>query len=95
VVNLPVGIDDALLNVLRCREVDGAVPGKTPARAILAMRERGPVRGMDVTAAAIGAGRTNRRGKVLVPKYESTYRLNQCLRHQVSESNENGTIGSL
>jgi len=22
--------------VLRCREVDGAVPGKTPARAILA-----------------------------------------------------------
>jgi hypothetical protein len=34
--NLPVGIDDALLNVLRCREVDGAVPGKTPARAILA-----------------------------------------------------------
>ena len=34
--NLPVGIDDALLNVLRCREVDGAVPGKTPAGAILA-----------------------------------------------------------
>ena len=34
--DLPVGIDDALLNVLRCREVDGAVPGKTPARAILA-----------------------------------------------------------
>jgi hypothetical protein len=45
VVNLPVGIDDALLNVLRCREVGGAVPGKMPARAILAMRERGPVRG--------------------------------------------------
>jgi hypothetical protein len=25
-----VRIDDALLGVLRCREVDGAVPGKTP-----------------------------------------------------------------